>query len=180
MTNHTVVAMFPSRNLLAKALDHITDLQDIEVLRAAIVAKASSGRTIVIDDDITADEAGVAGALLGAIIMILGAIQFGALETGFPLAVIGLLLATIAGGMLGATTGRFAKGMLATRGFVKVAREQVESLAMQVDTGRLALVLQVKNSHNVLARLSEELRRFKAEISGDFEDTVSKNADRTA
>ena len=180
MTNHTVVAMFPSRNLLTKALDHITDLQDIEVLRAAIVAKAASGQTIVIDDNITADEAGVAGALLGAAIMVLGAIQFGVLDTGFPAVLALLLLAIISGGFLGAMTGRFAKGMLSSRGFVKAAREQVESLASQVDTGRLALVLQVKNSHNVLARLSEELRRYKAEITENFSDPASQVLERTA
>lgn len=180
MTSHTVVAMFPSRNLLTKALDHISDLQDIEVLRAAIIAKAVSGQTIVIDDDITASEAGIAGGLLGAVIMIVGALQFGVLASAWPVTVAALLLALVLGGGLGLVTGRFAKGMMSSRhAFVKAAQEQVEMLG-QVDTGRLALILQVKNESNVLARLRDELMRYKAEITSGYPQADPISVERTA
>jgi hypothetical protein len=79
------------------------------------------------------------------------------------------------------TTGRFAKGMLSSRrGFVKAAQEQVEILAAQVDTGRLALILQVRDDRNVLTRLRDELQRYKAEIASGFPEADPISMERTA
>lgn len=167
MTSQTVVAMFPSRSLLTKALDHITHLTDIEVQRAAIIAKAASGRTIVIDDGITADEAGVAGGLLGAVLMLLGAVQFGTLDLPAAAAAALLLFSVLSGGLLGAIVGRLAQRLFASRSLVRTARVQIEAFAAQVEAGSLALVLQVKDDLNVLLRLHDELQRYKVQFAGE-------------
>jgi len=79
MATELLVAVFPSRSVLTKALDHLMSVRDLTIKRAAIVAKATTGETIVIGDDISADEAGIAGGTLGAAMTALGLAQLGAL-----------------------------------------------------------------------------------------------------
>jgi uncharacterized membrane protein len=160
MSTEIVVAVFPSRSLLTKALDHITNLKEFGVKRAAIIAKAVSGETVVLDDDIGADEAGVAGGTLGAAITALGLVQMGALTLPGIGAIIALGAGVLVGGLLGRTTGRFAANLL-DFGFKNA---QIEALAAKLQAGRPALVLEIVATESNLFRIRQELNLFQGEF----------------
>jgi uncharacterized membrane protein len=148
MPGELVVAIFPSRKILTKALDHIMELKDISILHAAIVARAASGEAIILDDDISADEGGIAGGTLGAAMTALGLVQLGALLLPGVGPIIALGAGALVGGLVGRMTGRFAANLL-DFGY---KNSQIEELAEQLQAGHPALVLQIENSKIVLPR----------------------------
>ncbi|MDX1993444.1 MAG: hypothetical protein SF029_13725 [bacterium] len=160
MSSEIVIAVFPSRNLLTEALDHVAQLRDIAIKRAAIVAKGADGETVVLDDDLGANEGGIAGGLAGAVLSAFGMIHLGAL--GLPLlgALLVLLVAVLLGGFVGGVIGLFAATLLD----FSFKDTHVETLVQQLQTGRLALVLEVASDHGMLARIREELNLFQAEF----------------
>lgn len=155
-----VVAVFPSRDILVRALDHVMKLNTLEIKRAAIVAKAKSGETVVIDDDLTPDEGGVAGGTLGVAMTTLGLVQLGALALPGVGPIIALGAGALVGGLVGRATGRFAANLL-DFGY---RNEQIQALAQMLEEGHPALVLEVDQLDNRLALLREELKGFKAEL----------------
>jgi uncharacterized membrane protein len=155
-----IVAVFPSRTVLTRALDRIVKLDYVDIKRAAIVAKAASGETVILDDGIGPDQGGVAGGTLGAAMTMFGLAQLGALALTGVGAIIALGAGALVGGLVGRATGRFAANLL-DFGY---ANEQIESLAAQLQAGHPALVLEVKNSQLVLPKLREDLKAFRAEL----------------
>lgn len=161
-----LIAVFPSRDLLTQALDHLTEVQTrsntVIVDGAVIVARAADGEIVVIDDEIGPDEAGIAGGTLGAAMTALGIVQLGALALPGIGPLIAIGAGVLAGGLVGAAAGRFA-GHLLDLGF---RNEQVEGLADQLEAGHPALVLQVRVQPGVdaLAWLRRELTPFRAEL----------------
>jgi hypothetical protein len=79
MPTEFIVAVFPSRGILTRALDHLTQMDALPIVHAAIVAKARDGEIVVLGDELTADEGGVAGGTLGAAVTAFGVAQLGAL-----------------------------------------------------------------------------------------------------
>ncbi len=160
MSSEIVVAIFPSRAVLTKALDHITNVRDVVVKRAAIVAKAASGEMIVLDDDIGGDEGGLAGGILGMTLTGLGLAQFGALALPGILPVLALAFGMTIGGLTGWTIGKVAADFL-DFGF---KNSRIDALATRLQAGRPALVLEIMNDKVMLSRLMQELNLFQAEF----------------
>ena len=51
MADELIVAIFPSRKMLTKALDHLVEIKDLNIQHAAIVAKANNGEVVVLNED---------------------------------------------------------------------------------------------------------------------------------
>jgi uncharacterized membrane protein len=159
MSSELVVAVFPSRSTLTKALDHLMVIEDLRIERAAIVAKANSGEVIFLDDDIGPDEGGITGGTLGAAMAAFGMVQLGALALPGIGAIIAIGAGALVGGLLGNVTGRFAANLIDS-GF---KAEGMESLSTQLEAGHPALILEVPDVQAILPRLREELAAYKAE-----------------
>jgi uncharacterized membrane protein len=160
MADELIVAVFPSRKMLTKALDHLVELVDLEILHAAIVAKARNGEVVVLNDELGPDEGGITGGTLGAGIAALGMVQFGALAIPGIGAIIAVGAGALVGGLLGRFTGRFAANLIES-GYRK---EEVETLSSRLQTGHPALVLEVKHIDKALPRIREELLSYRAEL----------------
>jgi uncharacterized membrane protein len=162
-----LVAVFPSRAILTRALDHLKTLDYLDIEHAAIVAKAHSGEIVILDDDISADEGGIAGGTLAAAMTAFGLVQLGALALPGVGPIIALGAGALVGGLVGRATGRFAANLL-DFGF---RNEQIDALAAQLQSGRPALILEVKDYHKILPRLSEDLKQYRAELLTRRHDT---------
>lgn len=160
MPGELIVAIFPSRMILTKALDHVMQLDDFEVVHAAIVARARDGEIVILGDDLSADEGGITGGTLGAAMAALGMVQLGALALPGVGAIIALGAGALVGGLLGNVTGRFAANLVDS-GF---KTDQIESLAERLQAGHPALVLEIDEAHNALARLRDELKPYQVEL----------------
>lgn len=174
MANGVVVAVFPSRDILTRALDHLNEMSEFEIDGAAIVAKARSGEIIILDDDISPDEGGIAGGTLGAAMTTLGLVQLGALTLPGVGPIIALGAGVLVGGIVGRWTGRFAANLL-DFGF---RNEQVEKLAQQLEAGHPALVLEVEDEAESLKLLRRELKAFQAELIEPLYRAASGNNPR--
>lgn len=160
MPSELIVAIFPSRTILVKALDHIIQLRDINILHAAVVSRAKDGEIVVVGDDISADEGGIAGGTLGAAISALGIVQLGALALPGVGPIIALGASVLVGGLIGHFTGRFAADLVD----FSFKRDQMEALSAQLKEGHPAIVLEVDDPYAVEARLRQELSAFRAEL----------------
>lgn len=160
MAQDIIVAIFPSRDVLTRALDHLNELENFEIEGAAIVAKARSGETIVLDDDISPNEGGITGGTLGAAMTTLGLVQLGVLALPGVGPIIALGAGVLVGGIVGQMTGRFAANLL-DFGF---KNEQIEKLAQNLQAGHPALVLQVEDGAKGLKLMRQELKSFQAEL----------------
>ena len=160
MADELIVAVFPSRKMLTKALDHLVEITDLQIQHAAIVAKARNGEVVVLNDELGPDEGGITGGTLGAGIAALGMVQFGALAIPGIGAIIAVGAGALVGGLLGRMTGRFAANLLES-GYRK---EEVETLSARLQTGHPALVLEVKNTDKALPRIRQELVSYRAEL----------------
>lgn len=155
-----MVAVFPSRKLLVRALDQLRADKRLDITRAAIVAKAGDGEVTVVDDSLGPDEAGITGGTFGVAITLLGLVQFGALALPGIGAIIALGAGALVGGLVGSATGRFAANLLES-GF---RSDQIENLQLDLESERPALVLQMKNEAHTLARTKEVLTQFRAKL----------------
>lgn len=160
MPSEVVLLVFPSRTVLTKALDRMAKFDYIDIRRGAIVAKAKTGETILLDDDISPDQGGIAGGTLGAAMSAFGVAQLGALALPGVGAIIALGAAALVGAMVGRATGRFAANHV-DFGF---RVEQIEHLVAQLQADRPALVLDMKNVDQIVERLKEDLRPYKFEV----------------
>ncbi len=160
MDNRIIVMVFPSRNILSRALDHLLELDKLNIERAAIVARARSGEIIILDDDVSPDEGGIAGGTLGAAMTALGLVQLGALALPGVGPIIALGAGALVGGLVGRITGRFAANLI-DFGF---KNEQIEELAGQIKAGHPALVLQVESPRAAVALLEEELQSYQVQF----------------
>lgn len=160
MADELIVAVFPSRKMLTRALDHLMEIKDLGIQHAAIVAKARNGEVVVLNDELGPDEGGITGGTLGAAIAALGMVQFGALALPGIGAIIAVGAGALVGGLLGRFTGRFAANLLES-GY---RTEEVETLSSRLQTGHPALVLEVTDSVYALPRIREELTSYRAEL----------------
>lgn len=159
-TNNVLVAIFPSRKILIRALEHLNTLDDVNINRAAIVAKATDGETIILDDDLSADEGGIAGGTLGAAMTALGLVQLGALALPGIGPVIAVGAGVLVGGLLGKVTGSFAANLL-DFGF---RNEQIENLSQELTAGHPALVIEVNDLNFAQPLIKNALQPYQAEL----------------
>lgn len=160
MPDEIVLLVFTSRKVLTKALDRMATLDYVDIRRGAIIAKATSGETIVLDDDVSPNQGGIAGGTLGAAMGALGVAQLGALALPGVGPIIALGAAVLVGGLVGRVTGRFAANFV-DFGF---RVEQIEHLASKLKADQPALVLDMKNADQILPRLHDDLRPYKFEV----------------
>lgn len=160
MPEHTIVAVFPSRVILTKALDRVMELDYLHIRSAAIVAKAHSGEVVILDDDISANEGGIAGGTLGAAVAALGLVQMGALLLPGVGPIIALGTGLLAGGLVGSVTGRFVANLMD----FDYKNYQVRTLAAELQSGHPALVLELENALDVLPMLRKDLQPYRAEL----------------
>jgi len=174
MTQGIIVAIFPSRDVLTRALDHLNEIEDFDIEGAAIVAKAGTGEIIILDDDISPNEGGITGGTLGAAMATFGLVQLGALTLPGVGAIIALGAGALVGGLVGRATGRFAANLL-DFGF---KNEQVEKLAERLESGHPALVLQVADETKSLKLMRKELSAYQAELIEPLHRAASGNNPR--
>src|SRR5579871_934165 len=160
MADNVILAIFPSRKMLTRALDHLVEIKELEIEHAAIIAKARNGEVVILNDEIGPDEGGITGGTLGAAIAALGMVQFGALALPGIGAIIAVGAGALVGLMLGRMTGRFAANLIDS-GYRK---EEVEILAARLQSGHPALVLEVKEPLKSLPLLRNELSSYRAEL----------------
>lgn len=160
MTEETIVAVFPSRVILGKALDHIGKLDDLALKHAVIIARARDGEIVVLDDDISSREVMLAGGGLGAVMMAVGVAQQGALALPGAWALTALALALLAGGLVGAGVSRAAAALIDS----DFRNLQVKTLAAELRAGQPALVLEFEEGVDALQRLRSELAPYRAEL----------------
>jgi uncharacterized membrane protein len=173
MATELVVAVFPNREVLNKALDYLSSLKDFKIHRAAVVAK-TKGQAVVIGDDISSREASLVGMGLGAFMTSLG---FAVMTGTASIPGVGMVMAAgagaLVGGLLGGATGHFAS-VLMDNGFKS---SQVDLLAERLEKDHAALVLEIDNENRTLDRLRKELAPYSADLVERLKDA---NAGRTS
>lgn len=160
MTEETIVAVFPSRVILGKALDHIAELKDLSLRHAVIIARARDGEIVVLDDDISSREVVLAGGGLGAVMMAVGVAQQGALGLPGGWALLALSAALLTGGLVGAAVSRAAATLIDS----DFRNLQVKTLAAELKAGHPALVLEFEDGVDALERLRSELAPYRVEL----------------
>jgi uncharacterized membrane protein len=160
MAEEMIVAVFPSRVILTKALDYLMELESVKIIHAVIIAKAKDGEIVVLDDEISTDEGAIAGGTLGAAMTAFSLIQLGALTLPGVGPIIALGTGLLAGGLVGGFAGRFAASMID----FEYKNKQVKALANRLQSGHPALVLQVENPQDTIETLRKSLTPFRAEM----------------
>lgn len=160
MSHDLIVAVFPSRGALTKALEHLTSLHELDIKRAAVLTKATTGDLVYVGDDIGPEEGGVAGGAFGAALAALGMVQLGALMLTGVGAILAIGAGALVGGLIGSATGRFAANLMDS-GFEKT---QIDLLTERLQTGHSALVLELANSRDMIDRMRQELAAYQAEM----------------
>ena len=155
-----ILAIFPSRSTLAKALDHLIKAPEIKIKRAAVLTKADSGELVVVDDEIGPEEGRVAGGTFGAALAALGMVQLGALALPGVGPILAIGAGALAGGLLGGATGRFAAN-LHESGFEQA---HIELLADRLQMGHPALLLEIHDANKNIAQLRKMLSSYNAEV----------------
>jgi hypothetical protein len=158
MSGELIIAVFKSRSILTKAIDHIMQLEDLGVVHATIVARASDGRVVFLNDDLGTAEGSFIGGALGITVSALGVAQMGALTLPGIGPVVALGLGALFGGVVGGFTGSVAVKLMQS------PDEQLALLARSLQTGHAALVLEVEEAQDTFARVREELQNFRAEV----------------
>ncbi|GAB1421456.1 hypothetical protein MASR2M15_16210 [Anaerolineales bacterium] len=155
-----IIAVFPSRSTLVRALDFIHQEMDLDIKHSAIIAKAQSGETIILDDDISADEGGVAGGALGAAMGVFGVAQLGALLIPGIGPLIAMGTAAVVGALIGGATGRFAASLM-DFGF---KNNQLEELAHRLNQEQPVLILELDYTEATLEILRTALLPFQVTL----------------
>ena len=164
-----IVAFFPSRSTLTKALDHLMTLPELEIERALALTRATTGELVMIDDEIGPDEGGMAGGTFGAALAALGLVQLGALALPGVGPIIALGAGALLGGLIGGATGRFASQLRGS----DFDDQQIALLTERLQSGHAALVLEMADAATALHRLRNELAPYRAEVVERVPETAN-------
>jgi uncharacterized membrane protein len=160
MHDQIIVAVFPSRRVLLKALDHLLEEVGIDVQQAAVVAKSSTGKILVLNDDLGGTEGGWIGGAVGSVGGAVGVATLGALT----LPGLDPLLVVLSSAALGGGVG-WLVGQITARAFnVGFAGRYANAIADKLQTGHAALMLHVEDAAALLPRLQAELKPYRAEL----------------
>ena len=119
-----------------------------------------STEVVILDDDISPHEGGIAGGTLGAAMGAFGLVQLGALTLPGIGPIIALGTGLVAGGLLGRAVGRVAASLMD----FDYKNLQIKTLAAELRAGHPALVLELDDADAVLERLRAELTQYRAEL----------------
>ena len=155
----TIVAVFESRKSLIEAVDKLAENELLNIERTAVVAKAKDGETVVVDNHVSPDEAGIAGGTLGAAMAVLGMTQLGALVIPGVGPFVSIGAGVLLGGMIGRQTGRIAANML-NQSFDE---EQLQMLSDTLHRGQAALIVEA-DTEQALAKVRQALSKLNTEI----------------
>ncbi|MEL6148817.1 MAG: hypothetical protein AAFV33_20545 [Chloroflexota bacterium] len=160
MHDQIIVAVFPSRTILAKALDYLTEEMVVDIQQAAIVVKDATGEVLVLNDDIGADEGGLVGSVMGSVAGAAGIAALGALALpGLPLVAV-LCTGALAGAGIGWVVGQATASTL-DLGFDNI---DVDAISEKLQEGHTALMLRVEDAAALLPKLEAELKPYRAEL----------------
>jgi uncharacterized membrane protein len=155
----TLIAVFPSRKLLIRALDALRDAERLHIERAAVVARDHDGDVTVVGDSLGPDEAGITGGTFGAAIALFGLMQFGALALPGIGVVLALGTGALVGGLVGSATGRFAANLLEN-----AARpESIGGLHFDIEEEQPALVMVLRDAE-VIPQICDILTRYRGRL----------------
>lgn len=155
-----IVAFFPSRMHLGKALDHLMTKPELRIQHALALHRATTGELVMVDDELGPEEGGVAGGTFGAALAALGVVQLGALALPGVGPIIAIGAGVLLGGLVGSATGRFATNLIETH----LDTSEVALLTERLQAGHAALVLQLRERDTTLERLRAELAPYQAEL----------------
>lgn len=158
--SEVVMLLFPSRGTLLDAVDHIRTLGYVKLKHSAVIAKAEDGETVIYEDDINPDEGSVAGGTLGALMGALGIAGLGAFLLPGVGPIIAIGAGALVGGLVGGATGGISAGLMD----MGIDNEQLEALAKHLNSGRVAMVLELEGDETMVSRLSQDLKPYEAEI----------------
>lgn len=169
MHDQIIVAVFPSRRVLMKALDHLLEEVALDVQQAAVVAKSKTGQILVLTDDLGGEEGGFLGGVAGGMVGAVSMAVFGALA----LHSFSLLPVLVVGGLLGGGIG-WLVGLLVARTFrFGMAKPYVNAIADKLQSGHSALMLRVEDAAALLPRLQDELTPYRAELVAQLREVQS-------
>lgn len=168
MQEQIIVAVFPSRQILAKAIDNVVSGIAADVQKAAVVARSKTGKILVVHDDLGHEEGGLFGAIAGSVVSAIAAAALGAFTLPglnlIPVLSVGLVLGAVIGWIVGGVFARFVRFGL--------PRRTVEVVAATLQEGKPALLLRVKDAKAILPRLKTELEPYRVELVEQLRDVV--------
>ncbi len=179
MQQNVIVAVFPSRSILIKALDYIQELDLVDLEHASVVMKSEDGRVVFMDDNLGAAEGGLLGSGLGSLLMLGGVGLLGAFSLPTLYMVLTLLVAIGIGAGIGNLVGRFVAGSLTINLNFKTddANRAINAIGDRLQSGHHALLLTVKDTAALLPRLRDDLRGYRAELVMPLFDALAKASD---
>lgn len=155
-----VLLIFPSREAVVDAVDHLSTLDYLNTDNTAFISKAADGETTVYEDDISPLEGAVSGGTLGSLMSALGIAQLGA----FLLPGVGPIIAIGAGAILGGLVGGATGSVIAKLLDFGFNNDQLEALAQRLQKGEMALVIAVTDYDVALTHLYDDMRGHPVEI----------------
>ena len=155
----TLIAFFESRQAVIDAVKQLSKMELVDISRAAVVAKAESGDTVLVDNKIKPLEGRRAGMRLGALMTALGVAQLGAFALPGIGPIVALGAGALMGGLVGGATGQFAATLIRF-GFRK---DQIDALSEHLNAGEIALIIHMEDPDQI-PQLRAELHNFTAEI----------------
>jgi outer membrane lipoprotein SlyB len=176
MATEYVAAIFAKREVLTRALDHLSNLTDLKVYRATVVAKTKTDRTIVVDDEIRGEEAGIFGGIAGSVVgaIALGVMAYGVAGSDLLFEVGAILAGVVGGGILGFIIGRVVSLLVGTR----QRNAQFDALAEKLNTEQAALVMELDFTPKLIDRLHKELDSYHPERIALLTDLIIGRARR--
>jgi len=174
MATEYVAAIFAKREVLTRALDHLSSLPDLKMYRATVIAKTKTDRTIVIDDEIRGEEAGIFGGIAGSVVgaVGLGVTAYAGAKSDLLLEIGAILAGVIGGGVLGFIVGRLVSLLLDNR----QRSVQLDALAERLNTEQAALVMELDFTPKLLDRLRKELESYRPERIALLADAIAARA----
>lgn len=157
MQDQIIVAVFPSRQILLKALDHLLEDVALDIRKAAVVVKSATGDILVLNDDLGGEDGAIIGGLVGAVTMSLGLGTLGMLALPGSNSLIALSFSAIIGGIIGWLVGQFVSNTFQF-GF---DRSYVDAIAGKLQEGTTALMIRVEDRADLLPKLQAELEPYK-------------------
>lgn len=159
-SRNLIVAFFPSRLTLGKALDHLMTLKELHIQHALALTRATTGELVMVDDELGPEEGGVAGGTFGAALAALGVVQLGALALPGVGPIVAIGAGALLGGLIGRVTGRFATNLIDS----SLDADELALLTERLQTGHAALVLELRNPDGKIDLLRKELLPYRAEL----------------
>src|SRR5690554_5675761 len=137
-----LIVIFPSPEALAAAMDALLArgmLGLLDIGHSALIVREPEREPVVVNNNVEPQEGVYSGAILGAVLLGLGAVHGGVLGLEHVAALLALALILAVGGAIGAAVG-YGIAHVTRFGF---PRPMLAEIGGQLAAGQLALVVQV-------------------------------------